>query len=286
MHSTPYRCRPVGFSRRVKVTWSRSAFQGRRPRTPGILPLWAHGTRTREPAVRRYAPSPGGPTEPAGQGLTRVSFTLMVVDHIDGNKANNCRFNLRNCTRQENQRNRGKATGASSRFKGVYFDKKVRKWCAAITLGRRNVWLGYYTDEMEAARAYDRKAVELFGEFARLNFPEEWPPQRRAEVAKERERAEGRRQKATRRGDACVARTRKEQEHGGRKRTAEDRGRRTSERTRRRATAAKRSKRTTQNAQRKTSKRTPRRTTGHRSRGTTAKPRAMKQRVARRRTSA
>ena len=47
-------------------------------------------------------------------------------------------------------------------------------------------FLGYFVDEVEAARAYDRKAVELFGEFARLNFPEEWPAQRRREVCEKR----------------------------------------------------------------------------------------------------
>ncbi|MGE5295410.1 MAG: hypothetical protein ACM3VT_11335, partial [Solirubrobacterales bacterium] len=43
-------------------------------------------------------------------------------------------------------------------------------------------WLGFFDDEVEAARAYDRAAVEECGEFARVNFPREWSPERRAEV--------------------------------------------------------------------------------------------------------
>jgi hypothetical protein len=106
----------------------------------------------------------------------------MVVDHIDGSKANNCRFNLRACTRTENQRNRAKTVQTGSRFKGVWFEKRVGKWRATIHIKGRSIWIGHFATEEEAARAYDRKAVELFGEFARLNFPEEWP-ERRAELA-------------------------------------------------------------------------------------------------------
>jgi len=106
----------------------------------------------------------------------------MVTDHIDGNKVNNCRFNLRVCTRRENMHNKRKNGGAVSRFKGVGYNRRSRKWYARIRFRGEDVWLGYFTEEAEAARAYDRKAVELFGEYARLNFPREWPPQRRAEV--------------------------------------------------------------------------------------------------------
>lgn len=110
----------------------------------------------------------------------------MVVDHIDGSKANNCRINLRVCTRQENQRNRAKTAGAVSRFKGVWFDKRVGKWRATIHMKGKSIFIGHFEEEEEAARAYDRKAVELFGEFARLNFPDEWPPERKAEVLREK----------------------------------------------------------------------------------------------------
>ena len=106
----------------------------------------------------------------------------MLVDHVDGNRANNCRSNLRACTRQQNMQNKGKQSGASSKFKGVGYNKARRRWYAKLVFNGERFWLGYFDDEAEAARAYDRQAVECFGEFARLNFPEEWPPERRQEV--------------------------------------------------------------------------------------------------------
>jgi hypothetical protein len=105
-----------------------------------------------------------------------------VVDHIDGSKANNCRFNLRVCSHRENRRNTRKQNGARSRFKGVTCAKRRGKWYALCWFEGRNHWLGSFATELEAARAYDCKAVECLGEFARLNFPEEWPPERRAQV--------------------------------------------------------------------------------------------------------
>ena len=109
----------------------------------------------------------------------------MIVDHKSRNKLDNTRENLRNATHAENARNNGKRHGGfSSRFLGVSRCKQSGKWQACIWVEGGNLWLGLFTDEVEAARAYDRAAVEHFGEFARLNFPEEWPPERRQVVAK------------------------------------------------------------------------------------------------------
>lgn len=110
----------------------------------------------------------------------------MVVDHTNRNKADNTRANLNVCTQQENLHNRSKRNGASSRFRGVSYSTNSRKWIARITFEGRRLFLGYFTDEVEAARAYDCKAVELFGEFARLNFPEEWPARRRRKLSAQR----------------------------------------------------------------------------------------------------
>jgi hypothetical protein len=105
-----------------------------------------------------------------------------VGDHINGNGFDNTRANLRNVTRRENVHNMGKRTGTSSIYKGVTYNKKKAKWCAQIAWRTTTARAGPFEDEAEAGRAYDRMAVELFGVNARLNFPEEWPPQRRARV--------------------------------------------------------------------------------------------------------
>jgi hypothetical protein len=157
----------------------------------------------------------------------------MLVDHIDGNKANNCRANLRVCTRLENTRNNRKHSGSSSRFKGVSYSKQMHKWCARCRCKGNRYLLGYFDSEVEAARAYDRKAVELFGVFARLNFPEEWPPERRAEVYTQRQEPDVKTN--VRRSEGKKTRAKKTAAH------AQTRGRRDRKRTTKsaRATTAK-----------------------------------------------
>ena len=95
---------------------------------------------------------------------------LPCVDHKNRNCLNNHLSNLRWCTRKENQHNRSKNKNGSSIYKGVCFNKKANKWRAYIKQNGQWIHLGCYVDESEAARAYDRKASELFGVFAKLNF--------------------------------------------------------------------------------------------------------------------
>lgn len=99
----------------------------------------------------------------------------MVVDYIDGNGLNNRRSNLRICTRPQNSLNCARHSRNTTGFKGVYQNKTTGKCSAQIQLNRKPAHLGTFNTAVEVARAYDRKARELFGPFARLNFPEDYP---------------------------------------------------------------------------------------------------------------
>ncbi len=90
-------------------------------------------------------------------------------DHRDNNGLNNQRSNLRLASRGQNQHNSG-SRGGTSRFKGVCWSKSCSKWLAQIMANKRRCYLGVFEDEEDAARAYDAKAKELHGDFAKLNF--------------------------------------------------------------------------------------------------------------------
>ena len=97
----------------------------------------------------------------------------LVVDHINHNGLDNRKSNLRLCTRAENSRNRRPFRFNGSRYKGVSWDKQRKRFLAAIRCKGKYYNLGRFKSEITAAKAYDRKARELFGEFAYLNFPAE-----------------------------------------------------------------------------------------------------------------
>lgn len=99
----------------------------------------------------------------------------LVVDHINGDRLLNTKDNLRTCTRAENNRNMRntfsrKSSKLCSVFKGVYRAKGERKWSAQIRKNGRQIHIGYFLSEIDAALAYDKKAKEIFGEFASPNF--------------------------------------------------------------------------------------------------------------------
>jgi len=95
------------------------------------------------------------------------------VDHKNCNSLDNRRANLRFATRAENMQNRRKKKNTTSRFVGVHLYKPSNRWVCRITYQGKRIVLGRFDSEIAAAKAYDEAAKKYFGEFARLNFPQE-----------------------------------------------------------------------------------------------------------------
>jgi hypothetical protein len=93
----------------------------------------------------------------------------LEIDHIDGNGLNNQRSNLRTCTRSQNMMNQKPRLNCSSKYKGVTWNKRDNRYQARIIINYKNISLGYFKSEKDAAITYNSKALELYGEFAWLN---------------------------------------------------------------------------------------------------------------------
>ncbi len=93
----------------------------------------------------------------------------ILVDHINGDTLDNRRENLRICNNRENSNNSKAKGGMYSKYKGVTWHKKNKKWQVVIN----HEYVGQFNSELEAAKAYDIKATQLHKEFAKLNFPKE-----------------------------------------------------------------------------------------------------------------
>ena len=96
------------------------------------------------------------------------------VDHINNDSLDNRRANLRLATAVQNACNRKKISSeTSSKHIGIYFEKRTGRWTAKIRANGKRLWLGRFTSEIDAAKAYDAAAQKYHGEFAQLNFPKE-----------------------------------------------------------------------------------------------------------------
>ncbi len=91
------------------------------------------------------------------------------VDHIDHDKTNNCVTNLRWCSPTQNSMNKSKQANTTSTYKGVGWHKQAQKWCAQISVNGKPKHLGYFTNEIQAAVAYNNAAICHYAEFACLN---------------------------------------------------------------------------------------------------------------------
>lgn len=131
---------------------------------------WYLNGLTRWPEVR---------TKKNGKVYSLSRFILspeatQIVDHINGNRLDNRKSNLRITDRFGNARNKRMQKNNKTGYKGVTKTKKG-KYIAQIELSiegkRKGINLGYFNSKEEAARTYDKAAMEYFGEFACLNFP-------------------------------------------------------------------------------------------------------------------
>jgi len=91
------------------------------------------------------------------------------IDHIDNDGLNNRKGNLRIVTHQQNMMNKRKIKLKTSKYKGVHLHTQNNKWQATIMLNRKSIYIGLFESEIDAAKAYNKAAKELFGEYANLN---------------------------------------------------------------------------------------------------------------------
>ncbi len=94
--------------------------------------------------------------------------SLAMVDHVNNNRLDNRRGNLRPASAAQNSANRDKQKGTSSAYYGVSYNAKRKRWVAQIMKDHKKKWIGAYETEMEAAQAYNIIAVQ-YGEFHKLN---------------------------------------------------------------------------------------------------------------------
>jgi hypothetical protein len=95
----------------------------------------------------------------------------METDHINNNRLDNRRINLRICTHSENMHNGKIPIANTSGYKGVRMPKNSKKWEVRIKVNGKGIYLGVFKDVIEAAHVYDNAANVYHGKFAKTNFP-------------------------------------------------------------------------------------------------------------------
>lgn len=118
--------------------------------------------------------SPGSGKRIFMHRLVAAAADRHEIDHIDTNKLNNQYTNLRKSNKKFNSANREKQKGEyTSKYKGVsvYNSRGKSKWRAYIFVDYKQIHLGIFNTQIEAAKAYDKAALKYFGEHARFNFP-------------------------------------------------------------------------------------------------------------------
>lgn len=134
-----------------------------------------HVRETPRPGRRPLGPYAITTIRRDGRSSTPFMHNLIMggtrIDHVNGNGLDNQRHNLREATNGQNMHNRRPNVGTSSQYKGVRLSKHGT-WVARIRINGERFHLGCFADEVDAALAYDAAAREMFGRFARPNFPD------------------------------------------------------------------------------------------------------------------
>lgn len=102
--------------------------------------------------------------------LYHYGYSPKEIDHINRIKDDNRIENLREVNRSQNMMNCKKQDDCSSIYKGVYWNKRNKRWQSQIVKNNIRIYIGLFNLEKDAAKAYNQKAIELFGEYAYLNL--------------------------------------------------------------------------------------------------------------------
>lgn len=100
--------------------------------------------------------------------ILKIKERNIYTDHINGDKLDNRKENLRKCTLQENNFGRGKKKDNTSGYKGVYFNKDTQKWMARIAANNKRYYLGLFEKKEEAFKAYRKASLIYHGKYGRL----------------------------------------------------------------------------------------------------------------------
>ena len=100
----------------------------------------------------------------------RHGYLPECIDHVNRDPADNSIKNLRSATLSQNNMNRRSAKNSSSKFLGVSWSKTAKKWQTLMCVNGRDRYLGLFTSETEAAKAYNTAAAKHHGEFVNLNI--------------------------------------------------------------------------------------------------------------------